>query len=202
MIALISDTNNTLMATYGALLVALIAGAFSLLGLVISKEQKVSEFRQLWIDKLREDIAELIAQMNIIHAELIKLDQEAVRDTRAYLDRTRSNYIDANRSSTRIKLRLNHTEQESRHLLKSIEEMESLLGRKQTDAFDSGADITVINKRIEKHSLTILRAEWKRVKRGEWQYRLAQLVSMILFIGVLLLAVEPWVSARGWRLFW
>lgn len=29
----------------------------ALLGLIISKEQKVSEFRQQWIDALREDIA-------------------------------------------------------------------------------------------------------------------------------------------------
>jgi len=40
-----------------AIVVAIIAGAFSFLGLVLSKEQKVSELRQAWIDGLREDLA-------------------------------------------------------------------------------------------------------------------------------------------------
>ena len=36
----------------GAIAAALIAGLISLLGLIISKEQKVSDFRQAWIDAL------------------------------------------------------------------------------------------------------------------------------------------------------
>ena len=40
----------------GAVVAALIAGTVSLLGLIISKEQKTSEFRQAWIDALRNDL--------------------------------------------------------------------------------------------------------------------------------------------------
>jgi hypothetical protein len=43
----------------GAVIAAIIAGSIALLGLIISKEQKVSEFRQQWIDALRQDIAPL-----------------------------------------------------------------------------------------------------------------------------------------------
>jgi hypothetical protein len=51
-----------LIAAASAFVVAWVAGAFSLLGLLISKEQKVSEFRQAWIDALRADIAALVAE--------------------------------------------------------------------------------------------------------------------------------------------
>jgi hypothetical protein len=82
---LILDADKTAMiSTYATLLVAMIAGAFSLLGLVISKEQKVSEFRQTWIDALREDISELIAHANLIHAELLKLAEENTPDKRKF----------------------------------------------------------------------------------------------------------------------
>lgn len=44
----------------GTIIAAIIAAVISLLGLLISKENKVSEFRQAWIDALREEIAEVI----------------------------------------------------------------------------------------------------------------------------------------------
>lgn len=40
---------------------ALIAGVFSFVNLTLSKEQKTSEFRQAWIDRLREDLAAFFA---------------------------------------------------------------------------------------------------------------------------------------------
>ena len=43
----------------GTMIAAFIAGLVSLLSLIISKEQKVSEFRQAWIDALRAEISSL-----------------------------------------------------------------------------------------------------------------------------------------------
>ena len=42
----------------GALVTALVGGLFGLLGLVITKENKTSEFRQAWVDALHNDIAD------------------------------------------------------------------------------------------------------------------------------------------------
>jgi hypothetical protein len=50
----------------GAIAAALIAGLIFLLSLVISKEQKISDFRQEWINSLRSEIAALIAHANAI----------------------------------------------------------------------------------------------------------------------------------------
>lgn len=45
----------------GVITAAGIAGLFSLVTLIISKENKVTEFRQAWIDAQRNDLADLVA---------------------------------------------------------------------------------------------------------------------------------------------
>ena len=45
-------------------------------GLIISKENKTSEFRQLWIDNFREEISELIGRLEVIllHGRLLHFE--------------------------------------------------------------------------------------------------------------------------------
>jgi hypothetical protein len=47
---------------------ALIATAVTIIGILITNQAKVSEFRQLWINALRDDAASLISHTLIIHA--------------------------------------------------------------------------------------------------------------------------------------
>ena len=58
MIAEHSTQSVTAIATVVA---ALIAAAMSFISLTLNKEQKTSEFRQAWIDGLREDLAAFFA---------------------------------------------------------------------------------------------------------------------------------------------
>ena len=46
----------------------LIATGVTLIGILITNQAKVSEFRQKWIDALRDDAATLITHTLIIHA--------------------------------------------------------------------------------------------------------------------------------------
>ena len=114
-----------------AILVALISGVFSLVGLIISKEAKLSEFRQAWIDALREDLSNFTAHAVMISAYCkavlapVKLhrdtslseangDRQRVREIedqyrhsiKEYFEATRKDYSGINTCSTRIKLRL------------------------------------------------------------------------------------------------
>ncbi len=70
----------------GAILAAVIAGAFSFLSLVMSKEQKVSEFRQDWINSLREDICKFVSAIVHLSAvyEGIKKMTPKVRSVRIF----------------------------------------------------------------------------------------------------------------------
>ena len=48
---------------------AILAAIASFLGLMISKESKISEFRQKWIDELRKDISWVLGEATRIHAQ-------------------------------------------------------------------------------------------------------------------------------------
>lgn len=53
------------------MIVALIAVFVSFIGLIISKEQKISEFRQAWINTLRDDIAKFLGQVDSVRKLVI-----------------------------------------------------------------------------------------------------------------------------------
>jgi len=49
----------------GPIIAAIIGAVVTLASLIISKESKLSEFRQAWIDSLRQEIADFLS--NILH---------------------------------------------------------------------------------------------------------------------------------------
>ncbi|KJF77767.1 hypothetical protein UA45_10695 [Morganella morganii] len=48
------------------LIIAVLASVVSIVGLVITKENKISEFRQLWINDLRNSLVKLNKNMFIL----------------------------------------------------------------------------------------------------------------------------------------
>lgn len=48
------------MNPWGPIIAAMIAGFIAFIGMIITKENKVSEFRQAWINDFREEISYLI----------------------------------------------------------------------------------------------------------------------------------------------
>jgi hypothetical protein len=91
----------------GRALVALFSGVFSMIGLIISKDQKLSAFRQAWIDALREDISSFAAHAIMISAycqavfKPIKEKFEAgtmgaeeyLKHTKEYFEAVRNDYL-------------------------------------------------------------------------------------------------------------
>lgn len=168
-----------------ACLAACLAGAFTLIGLIISKEQRVSDFRQAWIDELRKDIAALVAHSHQINAYSIGLDPPplSTEGYKEYLSATRGDFIELNKASTRIRLRLNWEEYESRLILDSMFELETIFG-----AMLKGPDLTSVEKTkrvadsLERNAPPLLKKEWKRVKRGENVYKFAKWGAFALFL--------------------
>ncbi len=64
----------SVVAPLGAIIAACITGTISFIGLVISKEQKTSEFRQAWIDALRADLSEFASQARRLAHERTPFD--------------------------------------------------------------------------------------------------------------------------------
>lgn len=168
-------------------LTALIAGCAALLVVVLSKEQKVSEFRQNWIDSLRAEISEFVA------VNLSRLD---ALNTMAHLDINNQEIanslniekyreiISIETSRTKILLRLNSNEHsEIINLITSIYSPNIHSRHKDKDQRE------IIDELIAE-SQKMLKNEWKRVKSGEPAFKKISTVSSWLIVLALIALVS------------
>ena len=106
----------------GAVGAAVVAGLVSVLGLIISKEQKVSEFRQAWIDELRKCLISYLVNITAI-GDVLRLKTAGsstdVKDLTAL-------YKALNEANHGIALRVNENEDAAKRLLHSMHEFEKL----------------------------------------------------------------------------
>ena len=150
---------------------AIITGLISLLGLIISKEQKISEFRQEWINALRSEISSLISRATAIHGGLV---------TNQPWDNMKSDYLGINEATANIRLRLNITEVESKEVLDKLEKLEKQftpLGR-----IPNYEELDKLLNEITDEARIVLKNEWIRVKRGEYIYRITCLIWLIVIV--------------------
>ena len=137
-------------ATIGA---ALIAAGIAVVGLILSKENKISEFRQQWIDGLRNDVSALVGTSVAIRLRPIDPQHHSNLSLRLF------------ELEQRVALRFKKDSDESVRLLRAIGLMiQSALWNADDDKF-SPHMLAVGNA-----THVILEAEWKRVKAGEPAY--------------------------------
>jgi len=205
-------------AAFVGIFVALISGVFALVGLIIAKETKLSDFRQAWIDALREDISLFVSHaINIssyfqvvikpvnvtFEKEMAAAALEPQRAQKIYEDHQRKleeflktlheDFSGLNVRSTRIKLRLNDSphEVDSNRLLREMKKMEAVFV-----TIGNSEDKTVhdIVEEIESTSRPLLKKEWERVKDGERTFKITKwaslAISSLLVIFVLVLVIS------------
>ena len=165
-------------AAIGAVIAALIGGIVSLLGLIISKEQKISEFRQAWIDDLRENITLFLSALNAVSdAENAKFkdDEERVKFISPL-------YRELNESHFYIVLRLNTKEDHHSALLGCLDKFHSMFG---SGVYQSRM-IRPVEEEFLRNAKSLLKIEWEVVKRGEPTFRIAKaLAAIVIFAAVL-----------------
>jgi hypothetical protein len=163
----------------GAVGAAILAAFISLVGLILGKEQKTSEFRQAWIDALRADIVLYSVSMNAIVDKLTA--QYASHDEK--LKALSPHYADLNRANLGILLRVNPGERFSKTLIASMRSLEELAADDATFTTDK---VKSIENCFTSSAQNLLKHEWKRVKAGELAFRVAKwgtLFILALLIG-------------------
>ena len=152
----------------GAVVAALITGAFSLLSLIISKETKISEFRQEWINSLRREIAELDKSAANLAYYLKKSADESGQNNSAS-EKIEDARAQAILYSNMIKLRLNPNEIDgkSKDILEGIRVL-AKLAQSENSKFK---DINDARRNVVTYSRVYLKNEWDRVKHGEPVFR-------------------------------
>lgn len=157
----------------GAVIIAaLISFIVAVTSAVIAKEQKVSEFRQAWIDSLRKEVSELIGLSYQMTVESEKVN--ALKQSTNPLTETIGKsalfkielHIKMTALITQIKLRLNTKEHNN-----LISKLSYLSGLHMAKEHDSEKAFNTLDQ-IQSLFHDVLKSEWERVKNGELRYRL------------------------------
>lgn len=168
-------------ATTGAIVAALIAAIASLLGLIISKEQKTSEFRQAWIDSLRADIASyLTASNSLFDGESAEYPNHLKK-----LEALSPFASIQNTASFNIQLRINPQEPLSDNLLSAMNALHTTLSN--TINMDQVGELRAAEASVIKASQELLKGEWRRVKEGELTFRCAKYLSFIVILAAVVI---------------
>ncbi|TAY15437.1 hypothetical protein ELH91_00935 [Rhizobium leguminosarum] len=175
----------------GAIGAAIITAAISLIGLIVAKEQKVSDFRQAWIDALRSEMTSYLTSVNAVvdAASLPYKDQAEKVKTLGPL------YSNLNSAHFFITLRLNPNEKNSKALLACMKAFQELA------SYPDGLtreNVKPVELDFLSASKDLLKYEWRRVKRGEPTFRLAKAaLFVVLALAVGLIAFDYSSISRG-----
>ncbi|WP_413672492.1 hypothetical protein ACEN9H_25175 [Massilia cellulosiltytica] len=193
---------SSIVPVAGTLAAALVAGGIARANLIASKETKVSEFRQAWIDSLREDLAALFSNTRTVcramqehrwpnpsHAELFNFPQARIVEARHA----------AGETFHRIRLRLNDSQSDHKELRRRLSAM---MQATQDYIIDSDVPVSLPIDAVEsaaQYAEVVLKSEWETVKRGESAYQSAvrmtkQVLGWSLVLLVILVFAVPIIA--------
>ena len=171
----------------GVMFAAIVGGFFSLMNLVSSKEQKVSEFRQDWINSLRESISSYIASLYYL-STLYQHYIEQNPDKKNRFEMTKGveeTYSQVNKMYNDIIFRINENEKKpdlkklNDDFLAALEESRDLFNKNRLE------EVKVSCNKVRTYAKPLLKIEWERVKSGEPAYRYSKYFSVvILSVGI------------------
>ena len=184
---MIVENSQIPFAPIATILAALITAIISFVNLILSKEQKTSEFRQAWIDGLRSDLAIFFSSARGLcrtmeEARSLNTTDDDIQNFKFSNDKVVNMRLAAAESLYRIKLRLNNNETEHNKLnlllVSAINIQNSInieKGKEYTQALDA-IDIAL------SHSQYVLKIEWERVKKGELPFQIAKYGALIIIV--------------------
>lgn len=168
-----------LLVALATVVAALIAAAISFVTMTLTKELKTSEFRQAWIDGLREELAAFFGAARAF-ARAIEASRSPVATPNGTVplgltpEKISDLRYQAGEMLSKIMLRLNPEEKEHIELLRllrrSIEEQNTMLANGSSSVESTLKAIDLANE----YARPILKKEWVRVKQGEWPFRAAR----------------------------
>tara|TARA_R110000796_G_scaffold12887_20_gene42151 strand:+ start:428 stop:1063 length:636 start_codon:yes stop_codon:yes gene_type:complete len=171
-----ADLTPAVVGAIAAITAAFIGLIVAVTSAVIAKEQKVSEFRQAWIDALRNDIAEFTALILFAISEKyrFKLPNEtrmsqivfpnSTKESKQYEKfkvQQRRSIDELTKASIIIKMKLN--KEEHKKLLESID---NVMKFTREDGFFDGNEYKLVDTMLDNFHQA-LKKEWEVVKKGE-----------------------------------
>lgn len=170
----------------GAISAAFIAGGISFLMAVLSKDQKTSEFRQIWIDGLRNEIADLVSLFYVMTDLFREMVREGPTQARLneFLNQNVEYFCKLEMAEAKIKLRLNPDEHQK--LLRLIKSLHDYV---RSDQLHQANDANELADNLVRESQLVLKMEWRRVKRGETVFVATKVVSLLILVTAFIVGV-------------
>jgi len=198
----VPDIPSQLFVPIGAVLAACITGAVSFVSLIISKEQKTSEFRQAWVDALRADLSEFSAQARQIAAEhtpysFKKLAAALAGEEEDRLDQLLTNRQRLAQTYYSIRLRLNLSETDHEALLTHLDKVYEILNTTAAEGLRFDETVAELDP-MAKVAQSVLKREWNRVKDGETAFTTTKAVAKWTAIA-LALALAGALGYWSWK---
>jgi len=193
-----SDMSQIPLAPIATVVAALITAMIAFVNLTLSKEQKTSEFRQMWIDGLRSDLAVYLSSARAMcrsmqEARSEQTNDEDIQDFKFGKAKINDMRISAANALYRIKLRLNRNEINHSELNRLIENAITIQNRINIEKGSDYSEALAAIERVADHSQIILKSEWERVKKGEKSFHIAKnfvmpaiMIGSAVFIAFLL----------------
>lgn len=190
-------TAASVVPALATLAAAFVAGGIARSNLIVSKESKISEFRQAWVGELRENLSSLFSAVRLLaRAVQDERDKENGNGSNPRFHFSQEKIVEVRHLSTETKYRIElllDAQQEShaelRRLLDAMMDTQTtyLTGGKKADiepVFDSVG-------RANEQGTVVLAQEWKMVRLGEPEYRgaVSKADTVLLVAGVLMLAL-------------
>ncbi|WP_277850535.1 hypothetical protein [Moellerella wisconsensis] len=161
------------------LIAAVLAGVVSIVGLVIAKESKISEFRQLWINDLRNSLVKLNKNMFLLQEMHIKeMPESDIMNQKASVKESISEVY--------LRINMSKPNKEEVDLINIIESIKSQLVHIPKLGIFECYETELTNK-----AASVLKKEWERVKTGEKIYRFwTQVFTCMFFITIFYLLIR------------
>jgi hypothetical protein len=180
---------TTIYIAFGTVIAAIITAVITILSSVITKETKVSELRQCWIDELRKELSQLISIVNTLNITWFLTEQKSEETRRNWLKDHIDEIRDIDELTHRLRMRLNP--EEDGELIRLILCLESFANSAQK--LEKDRELELAYELYTKESQKVLKREWTKVKSGEYSYRkiisYSKRVVSISFLLLLLLFV-------------
>lgn len=163
-----------LIPVIGTVAAAIVAGGIARANLIASKETKVSEFRQAWINALRDDLAALFSNTRTLARSVQEFRAPQSDETEKFgIDQTKITAVRHGAAETyhRIRLRLNAGQDDHKELLRLLNAM---MGAQQAYIVNKEGDVAEPIGAVERaasYAEGVLKTEWETVKFGERAYR-------------------------------
>ena len=175
-----------LIPVIGTVAAAIVAGGIARANLIASKETKVSEFRQAWINALRDDLAALFSNTRTLARSVQEFRAPQCDETEKFgIDKTKITVVrhDAAETYHRIRLRLNASQDDHKELLRLLS---SMMGAQQGYMVNKEGDVAGPIAAVEtaaSYAEGVLKSEWETVKLGESAYRDSLLATKYTLVG-------------------